>query len=58
MIAVFLPPYPFRGVKAPYLWIFYRLLNSLQQRSLFIAGNDYLLSPEEWRKSERWEFDV
>lgn len=58
MFATFLPPYPFRGTKAPYLWIFYRLLTSLKERSLFITGEDYLISPDEWQKSGRWEFDV
>ena len=58
MLAVFLPPYPFRGVKAPYLWVFYRLLSTLQEKSLFITGDDYLCDPEQWREQGRWEFDV
>lgn len=58
MFATFLPPYPFRGVKAPYLWIFYRLLSSLKERSLFITGEDYLLPPDEWSATGRWEFDI
>jgi GR25 family glycosyltransferase involved in LPS biosynthesis len=58
MLAVFLPPYPFRGVKAPYLWVFYRLLGGLKEKSLFIIGSDYLRDPQEWRQQGRWEFDV
>ncbi|KFK97871.1 MULTISPECIES: hypothetical protein [unclassified Serratia (in: enterobacteria)] len=58
MFATFLPPYAFRGVKAPYLWVFYRLLSSLKERSLFITGEDYLISPDEWQKNGRWEFDL
>lgn len=56
MLAVFLPPYPFRGVKAPYLWVFYRLLYSLKEKSLFITGADYLDSPQKWLEQGRWEF--
>jgi hypothetical protein len=58
MLAVFLPPYSFRGVKAPYLWVFYRLLSSLNEKSLFITGRDYLRDPLELREQGRWEFDV
>ncbi|CAI1595461.1 Capsule polysaccharide biosynthesis protein [Serratia quinivorans] len=57
MLAVFLPPYSFRGVKAPYLWVFYRLLSTLKEKSLFITGSDYLRDPLEWREQGRWEFD-
>lgn len=57
MLAIFLPPYSFRGVKAPYLWVFYRLLSTLKEKSLFITGSDYLRDPLEWREQERWEFD-
>ncbi|HHQ6721307.1 TPA: GT99 family glycosyltransferase N-terminal domain-containing protein [Serratia fonticola] len=57
MLAVFLPPYPFRGVRAPYLWVFYRLLCSLKEKSLFITGTDYLLPSEQWLEQGRWELD-
>uniref|UniRef100_UPI003989FB7A GT99 family glycosyltransferase N-terminal domain-containing protein n=1 Tax=Serratia sp. (in: enterobacteria) TaxID=616 RepID=UPI003989FB7A len=57
MLAVFLPPYPFRGVRAPYLWVFYRLLCSLKDKSLFITGTDYLLPPDQWLDQGRWELD-
>lgn len=57
MLAVFLPPYPFRGGRAPYLWVFYRLLCSLKEKSLFITGADYLLDPQHWLEQGRWELD-
>ncbi|MFK3841193.1 hypothetical protein [Serratia sp. NPDC087055] len=58
MLAVFLPPYSFRGTKAPYLWVFYRLLSTLNEKSLFITGSDYLRDPLELREQGRWEFDI
>ncbi|HID9455035.1 TPA: GT99 family glycosyltransferase N-terminal domain-containing protein [Serratia marcescens] len=58
MLAIFLPSYPFRGVKAPYLWVFYRLLSTLQEKSIFITGGDYLREPGLWSEQGRWEFDV
>jgi glycosyltransferase involved in cell wall biosynthesis len=57
MLAVFLPPYPFRGIKAPYLWVFYRLLSSCKEQILFITGADYLLPPAHWQAQKRWESD-
>ena len=42
MLAVFLPPYPFRGLKAPYLWMFYKYLHCATDSLLFITGEDYL----------------
>ncbi|MEB7584259.1 GT99 family glycosyltransferase N-terminal domain-containing protein [Serratia rubidaea] len=55
MISIFLPSFPFRGVKAPYLWFFYRVLSSIKEPVHFILGEDYLSSCEAWQADERWE---
>lgn len=55
MIAAFLLPFPFRGYRAPYLWVYYRLLHSLGERMLFITGRDYVASPQRWVAEGRWE---
>ncbi|NIC25163.1 GT99 family glycosyltransferase N-terminal domain-containing protein [Serratia plymuthica] len=57
MISVFLPAYPFRGVKAPYLWFFYRVLTSIKEPVRFIMGGDYLSPLELWEKEHRWELE-
>ncbi len=41
MIAAFLLPFPLRGYRAPYLWVYYRLLSSFGERMLFVASEDY-----------------
>lgn len=54
MLAAFLPPYPFRGTTAPYLWCYYRLLAQWADESaFFIMGRDYVRSVDEWQN--RWE---
>lgn len=54
MLAAFLPPYPFRGAHAPYLWCYYRLLEQWQHESaFFITGQDYVRPVSEWQG--RWE---
>ncbi|OIO77990.1 MAG: hypothetical protein COS39_04705 [Hydrogenophilales bacterium CG03_land_8_20_14_0_80_62_28] len=55
MIAAFLLPFPFRGYRAPYLWVYYRLLSSIDEEILFILGKDYLTEPEHWKRQGRWE---
>lgn len=55
MIAAFLLPFPLRGYRAPYLWVYYRLLSSFGEHMLFIASEDYLRDPESWRGQNRWE---
>ncbi|HIF5918546.1 TPA: GT99 family glycosyltransferase N-terminal domain-containing protein [Raoultella ornithinolytica] len=57
MLAVFLPPYPFRGLKAPYLWLFYKYLHCATDSILFITGEDYLSITEDETQRGRWEFD-
>lgn len=55
MIAAFLLPFPLRGYRAPYLWVYYRLLSSLGERMLFIANEDYTRDPQHWAAENRWE---
>lgn len=55
MIAAFLLPFPLRGYRAPYLWVYYRLLSAFDERMLFIAGEDYARDPAHWQAQNRWE---
>lgn len=55
MIAAFLLPFPLRGHRAPYLWVYYRLLTRFDERLLFIAGADYRRAPADWATLGRWE---
>lgn len=55
MIAAFLLPFPVRGYRAPFLWVYYRLLSSFDEPLLFIANEDYLRRPESWIGDGRWE---
>ncbi|HCI6138191.1 TPA: hypothetical protein NPN75_004704, partial [Klebsiella variicola subsp. variicola] len=58
MFAVFLPPYPFRGVKAPYLWLFLKYLHSSNEKILFITSADYVEIIKDNSQHHRWEFDA
>ncbi len=58
MIAAFLLPFPVRGYRAPFLWVYYRLLSSFGERMLFIASEDYTRDPEHWRAQNRWEMQA
>ncbi|GAB3767931.1 hypothetical protein GCM10028796_30580 [Ramlibacter monticola] len=54
MLAAFLPPYPFRGTAAPYLWWYYRLLTLWSDESAyFITGREYTQPVAHWQ--DRWE---
>ena len=55
MIAAFLLPFPLRGYRAPYLWVYYRLLSEMGERMLFITSEDYTRDPQHWRGQNRWE---
>lgn len=55
MIAAFLLPFPLRGAPAPYLWVYYRLLSSFDERMLFIVSEDYTRDPQCWQDEQRWE---
>lgn len=57
MISVYLPAYPFRGVEAPYLWFFYRIIKSFSEPVLFLVGKQYLLPIEYWMLKNRWEME-
>ncbi|HDH1511902.1 GT99 family glycosyltransferase N-terminal domain-containing protein [Klebsiella quasipneumoniae subsp. similipneumoniae] len=58
MFAVFLPPYPFRGVKAPYLWLFLKYLHCSNEKILFITSPDYVEVINDETQHSRWEFDA
>lgn len=58
MFAVFLPPYPFRGVKAPYLWLFLKYLHCSNEKILFITSPDYIEVINDETQHSRWEFDA
>jgi hypothetical protein len=54
MLAAFLPPYPFRGTPAPFLWWYYRLLGCWSgEAALFLTGRDHVRPPQDW--GDRWE---
>ncbi len=55
MIVVNLPQFPFRGVEAPYLWVFYKMLSSLRGDTHYFVHQDYLIDPSIWAEQERWE---
>ena len=55
MIAAFLLPFPLRGYRAPFLWVYYRLVASFGERMLFIASEDYTRDPGHWQAQGRWE---
>lgn len=55
MIAAFLLPFPLRGYRAPFLWVYYRLLSSFDERLLFMTSADYTRDPHEWQSQGRWE---
>ena len=55
MIGAFLLPFPFRGQKAPYLWVFYNLLSQIKEPMFFMLDESYLTNPQEWIEQQRWE---
>lgn len=58
MISAFLPPYAFRGVPAPYLWVFYRLLHSIGEPMAFLLSSDYLETGVSLEAQGRPELDL
>lgn len=58
MIAAFLPPYAFRGLPAPYLWVFYRLLHSIGEPMVFLLSSDYLATSASLEAQGRPELDL
>ncbi|HAI94607.1 MAG TPA: hypothetical protein DCM36_07855 [Xanthomonadaceae bacterium] len=57
MIAVFLSPYAFRGEPAPYLWVFYKFLASIEEPICFMLSADYLAAPGSPAMDGRAELD-
>ena len=50
MLCFYLPSYPFRGSYAPYLWLYFLILDRMGKEKLtFITGKEYLNSNEEWK---------
>lgn len=48
-------PFPFRGQRAPLLWVFYRLVTQFGSDIVFLLSRDYLESPDAYRAAGRWE---
>ncbi|MFV3370536.1 GT99 family glycosyltransferase N-terminal domain-containing protein [Pseudomonas sp. NY15435] len=57
MLTIFLPPYPFRGIEAPYLWVFYKFLSEAKEPLHFLTGKSYLQPSEHFTLQNRWELD-
>jgi hypothetical protein len=55
VFAAFLHPFPIRGLRAPLLWVFYRLVNQFGSDIVFLLSRDYLESPEIFEVADRWE---
>jgi hypothetical protein len=57
MLVINLPQFPYRGITAPYLWMFYKALSAFREDTHYIIHNDYLNQPEKWTELKRWEVD-
>jgi glycosyltransferase involved in cell wall biosynthesis len=57
MLIINLPQFPYRGITAPYLWMFYKALSAFRKDTHYIIHNDYLNQPEKWTELKRWEVD-
>ncbi|MGC4009300.1 MAG: hypothetical protein QM805_10115 [Pseudomonas sp.] len=57
MLTIFLPPYPFRGIEAPYLWVFYKFLSEAKEPLHFLTGKSYLQPRDYFVLQNRWELD-
>ncbi|HBT5596354.1 TPA: glycosyl transferase, partial [Klebsiella pneumoniae] len=55
MIGIYLPAFPFRGVKAPYLWFLYKAMTAIKEPLALITTQDYLLPCTKWQEEGRWE---
>lgn len=55
MIGIYLPAFPFRGVKAPYLWLLYKAMTVIKEPLALITTQDYLLPYTKWQGEGRWE---
>lgn len=50
MIGIYLPAFPFRGVKAPYLWFLYKAMTAIKEPLALITTQDYLLPFTKWQE--------
>jgi hypothetical protein len=55
LLAAFMHPFPFRGQRAPLLWVFYRLVSQFGRDIVFLLSRDYLDSPDDYQAAGRWE---
>ncbi|WP_440973086.1 GT99 family glycosyltransferase N-terminal domain-containing protein [Pseudomonas koreensis] len=55
MLTIFLPPFPFRGLEAPYLWVFYKYLHESKEPLHFMMSPSYLRSAKHFADEKRWE---
>lgn len=58
MLTIFLSPFPFRGLEAPYLWVFYKYLHESKEPLHFIMSPSYLKSEQHFIDRKRWEVDT
>ena len=59
MILSFLEPYEIRGVKAPYLWVFYKQLQDFGIEDIvYVGAEDYFRDPNVLKSGNRWEFSL
>ena len=58
MLTIFLPPFPFRGVEAPYLWVFYKFLHESKETLHFLISPSYLQTTQHFEENQRWEVEI
>jgi glycosyltransferase involved in cell wall biosynthesis len=55
MIVVHLLPFPFRGMAAPHLWVFYKAITHLGDAAVYWVSQEYLVDPREYARLGRSE---
>lgn len=58
MLTIFLPPFPFRGLEAPYLWVFYKFVHESEEALHFLMSPSYLQSGQHFVDAQRWEVEA
>lgn len=58
MLTIFLPPFPFRGLEAPYLWVFYKFVHESEEPLHFLMSSSYLQSGQHFVDAQRWEVEA
>lgn len=58
MLTIFLPPFPFRGTEAPYLWVFYKFVHESEEALHFLMSPSYLQSEQHFVDAQRWEVEA